>query len=138
MYYFDSNLLKGYIDQKKDLKVFDGQNWYSIADQSDLSDEIDCIGYDVYGGDHRFDYRDITQIKVGNQTFTLEMLQKFYSGQEPEDGDKKPAKPSGGEEEPPAEEEPKPEKEKEPDLSWYSPVYKIGSELFNEARRKRK
>lgn len=130
MYYFDNNLLKGYIDQKTDLKVFDGQNWYSIADQSDLSDSITCIGYDAYGKDHRFDYRDITQIKAGNKTYTLEMLQKFYTGEEPE---KKPAKSSPPKEEPPAEEEP----EKKPELAHFSRVYDIGHQLIREAKRRR-
>lgn len=131
MYYFDNKLLQGYIDQRKDLKAFDGQNWYSIADLSDLSDPITCIGYDVYGKDHRFDYRDITQIKVGNQTYTLEMLQKFQTGEEPEGGNKKPAKSS------PSEEEPKEKPEKEPELAHFSRVYDIGHQLIKEARRRK-
>lgn len=133
MYYFDNKLLKGYIDQRKDLKVFDGKNWYSIADKSDLSDSIDCIGYDVYGGDHRFDYRDITMIKVGNQTYTLEMLQKFHTGEEP---DKKPAKSSPSEEEPPKE-EPEEKPEKSPELAHFSRIYDIGHQLIREAKKRR-
>lgn len=136
MYYFDNKLLQGYIDQQKDLKAFDGQNWYSIADQSDLSDPITCIGYDVYGKDHRFDYRDITQIKVGNQTYTLEMLQKFYSGEEPEGEEKKPSKPSPSEEEPP-EEEPEEKPSKEPELAHFSRVFDIGHQLIREAKKRR-
>jgi hypothetical protein len=130
MYYFDNNLLKQYLDQKRTLKAFDGSQWYEIADQSDLSDTITCIGYDVYGKDHRFDYRDITQIQVGQQLYTLEMLQSFMTGKPAEE------KPKGksAESEPPADEE----KEKEPDLSWYSPVYDIGKGIMQEARRRAK
>ena len=131
MYYFDNNLLKQYLDQKRTLKAYDGSNWYEIADQSDLSDTITCIGYDVYGKDHRFDYRDISQIQVGEQLYTLEMLQSFMAGKPAEEKPK-------GKSEPPADEEEPPKKEKEPDLSWFSPAYDIGKEIMQEARRRRK
>ncbi len=131
MYYFDNNLLKQYLDQKRTLKAYDGSNWYDIADQSDLSDTITCIGYDEYGKDHRFDYRDIQQIQVGGEIRTLEMLQSFMAGKPAEEKPKgKPATP--------ADEEEPPKKEKEPDLSWFSPVYDIGMKLMQEARRRRK
>lgn len=134
MYYFDNNLLKQYIDQKRTVKAYDGSNWYEIADQSDLSDAITCIGYDVYGKDHRFDYRDITQIQVGKQIYTLEMLQSFMAGKPAEE------KPKGksAESEPSADENEPPKKEKEPDLSWFSPAYDIGKGIMQEARRRRK
>lgn len=135
MYYFDNNLLKQYLDQKKTVKVYDGSNWYDIADQSDLSDTISCVGYDVYGADHRFDYRDISQIKIGNSLYTLEMLQSFMKGQGGQEEDKPKGKSAESEPEPSSEE---PKKEKEPDLSWYSPVYDLGRQLMQEARRKRK
>lgn len=134
MYYFDNNLLKQYLDQKRTLKAYDGSNWYEIADQSDLSDMITCVGYDTYGKDHRFDYRDITQVQVGEQLYTLEMLQSFMAGKPAEE------KPKGksSESEPSADEEEPPKKEKEPDLNWFSPVYDIGSKLMQEARRRAK
>lgn len=133
MYYFDSKLLQGYIDQKKKLQVFDGNQWLGIADFNDLEDAQTGIGYDTYGKSFNFDYRDITQIKVGNRIYTLEMLQQFYSGEEPS-GDKKPTKSNSKESEP----EPEPKTGKEPDLSWFSPVYDIGKQLMKEARRKRR
>lgn len=134
MYYFDNNLLKQYLDQKRTLKAFDGSQWYKIADHSDLSDTITCIGYDVYGKDHRFDYRDISQIQVGEQLYTLEMLQSFMAGKPAEE------KPKGKstESEPPVDEEEPPKKEKEPDLSWFSPAYDIGKGIMQEARRRAK
>jgi hypothetical protein len=136
MYYFDNNLLKQYLDQKRTLKAYDGSNWYEIADQSDLSDTITCIGYDVYGKDHRFDYRDISQIQVGAQLYTLEMLQSFMAGK----GGSEEEKPKGksSDSEPPVDEEEPPKKEKEPDLSWFSPAYDIGKGIMQEARRRAK
>ena len=136
MYYFDNNLLKQYLDQKRTLKAYDGYNRYEIAYQRELSDSITSIGYDVYGKDHTFDYRDISQIQVGEQLYTLEMLQSFMAGK----GGAEEEKPKGksADSEPPADEEEPPAKEKEPDLSWYSPAYDIGKGIMQEARRRRK
>lgn len=138
MYYFDNNFLKQYVDQGVQPKVFVNQEWYQIADMSDLEDNIDGIGYDVYGGDHRFSYRDIQQIKVGEQRIDLEMLQKLKQGKPPEKEDK-PSKNEEPPEEEPETEEPTDEKpKKEPDLSWFSPHYEIGKNILKEVRRKMK
>jgi hypothetical protein len=137
MYYFDNKLLRQYIDQRKTLKVFVDSNWYDVADKSDLNDELDGISYDVYGQEHRFDYRDVTMIKVGEKTYTLEMLQAFMTQKPAEEKPEKKAAASDEEPAPPEEEEP-PAKEKEPELSHFSPVYDIGKILVKEAGRKRK
>lgn len=140
MYYFDSRLLQQYLDQRKTLKVCVGSDWYDVTDKSDLSDKLDGVGYDVYGKDHRFDYRDITQIKVGNQTYTLEQLQAFMTQRPEEEKGKKGGESSESEsipdEEPPAD-EPEPKKKKEPELAHFSKVYDIGKMLVKEAAKRR-
>lgn len=145
MFYFDKGILAQYLDQcssQMPLKVYSNSEWYTIADQRDLSDDITGIGYDVYGGDHRFDYRDIQQIKVGNNPpLDLKGLQDLKAGQpaEPEaGGEKKSEEEPAGEEPSPEEEPPTEDKpEKEPDLSWYSPAYDIGRKIINEAKRRK-
>ena len=137
MYFFDKGLLAQYLDQcspRMPLKVYSNNEWYSIPSLSDLEDDITGIGYDVYGGDHRFDYRNIEQIKVGNRPpLDLEGLQAMKTGQKPTE--EKPEK-KDSEEEPMPDEEPTDEKpEKEPDLSWYSPAYDIGRKIIHEAKR---
>lgn len=140
MYFFDKGILAQYLDQsspRMPLKVFSNNEWYTIAEPRDLEDDITGIGYDVYGGDHRFDYRDIQQIKVGNNPpLDLKGLQDMKAGQ--------PAQPeAGGEkksEDEPAEEDPNPDEEKpekEPDLSWYSPAYDVGRKIIHEAKRRK-
>jgi len=140
MYYFDKGILAQYLDQKMPIKVFANQEWYEIADSRDLEDDITGIGYDSYGGDHRFDYRDIQQIKVGsNNVIDLKMLQDLKAGQKPE-AEKPEKKSSDSEEEPSPDEEETPTEEKpkkEPDLSWFSPHYDLGRKIIHEAKRKK-
>lgn len=139
MFYFDKGFLAQYLDQRVPIKVFANEEWYQIADQRDLEDDISGIGYDVYGGDHRFDYRDIQQIKVGSKNvIDLKMLQDLKAGQSPEaEKPEKKSDDSGEEashdEEPAAEEKP----EKEPDLSWYSPAFDVGRKIIHEAKRRK-
>lgn len=115
MYYFDSKFLQQYIDQKIDLKVFTNGKWYSITSLNDLSDDINGIGYDEYGSDFRFDYRQIEKIQVGSNILTLDQLQTQMTGKEPE------------------KEKPKP-KEKEPEVSHYNPFI-IGRSIFKKGRK---
>lgn len=122
MYYFDSEFLQQYLDQNIKPKIFDGK-WYQIANISDVSDSEYGVAYDTNGQVHRFDYRDIQQIKAGKNLITLDTLQTM-KGQEPQKEPEKPKETS--EEEPP---------EKEADLSWYSPVYDIGRKLIKDARK---
>ncbi len=133
MYYFDNKLLAQYIDQKKKVKVFVDNSWYEIADQRDLEDPISGNGIDVYGAVHTFDFRDIQQIKVGEIVITLEMLQQQHGQQS--NSEEKPKPPADDSEETPPDEEP-PKKEKEPDLSWYSPMYDVGRNLIKERKMK--
>lgn len=141
MFYFDSGLLAQYLDQKLPLKVFANHEWYEVADMSDLSDKVTGIGYDQFGGDHRFDYRDIEQIKIGNQpALDLKGLQDLKKGQEPKPVEKTKSKTpeEGGDEEMPAEEPEEPPKEKEPDLSWFAPAYDVGRNILSELKKKRR
>lgn len=144
MYFFDKVFLGQFLDQKMPVKVFANEEWYQITGQSDLEDDITGIGYDVYGGDHRFDYRDIQQIKVGSKNvIDLKMLQDLKAGQKPEPEKGGEAKGGGDEEAEPEGEEPEEEPasdekpEKEPDLSWYSPAYDIGRKIIHEAKRRK-
>lgn len=127
MYYFDQKTLRQYLDQRVKLKVFVDDQWFDITNENDLSDSVVGIGYDVYGQDHRFDYRDITQIKVGSRTFTLDQLQTHMTGKENEKP--KPKSSSGDDEEP--------TKEKEPELAHYDP-FMIGRKIVKEFRRTKK
>lgn len=134
MYYFDSKFLSQYIDQKIKLQVFVDGEWFTIADQSDLTDPVSGNAYTEFGQVHRFDYRNIQQIKAGENVLSLDQLQAIKSGK-PGTDEKEPAAnaDSGGEEEEIPEEEPS--KEKEPDLSWYSPIYNVGRDLLRERKR---
>jgi hypothetical protein len=46
---FDNMLLKQYLDVGAELKVYVNQDWYTIADKSDVADSIDAVGEDEYG-----------------------------------------------------------------------------------------
>lgn len=117
MYYFDNNLLKQYIDQNKTLKVFADGKWYSITDVEDVADPVNGVGYNEYGADFRFDYKDIEKVKTGQWIITLEKLQTMMTGKEPE-GDKPKKEPA----------------KKEPELAHYDP-HQIGRDLIKEFRR---
>lgn len=139
MYYFDNKYLQQYIDQQVELWVFDGYQWYEVADKYDLEDPIKGYGYDANGRGSEFKYKQIEQIKVDNKLFTLDQLQAQFTGKSSEDEpeSKGDTEPSGGDEEGPPMEEPADEggPEKEPDLSHYSPVYNIGRDLIHEWRK---
>ena len=144
MYYFDNTFLKQYIDQKIKLQVFVDSEWYSISNNRDLIDGVDGIGYDVYGKDHRFDYRDIEKIKVGQHIISIDMLQQMMVEPKPVDLDKKDAGKGGSSKEAEPEEEPMEEPEEEepasggpkPELSHYDP-YTIGRRIIKEYMKER-
>lgn len=142
MYYFDNKTLAQYLDQNIELEVFVEDEWYKIADLSDVSNSKFGMAYDLYGSPHRFDYREIEQIKAGTNIVTLDALQTQKgsqpTGEEPTKG--KSAKPTDDaslDDEPIEDEEPKPGK-KEPDLSWFSPVYDVGRRLMWENNKRKK
>tara|TARA_R110000868_G_scaffold178163_6_gene417715 strand:+ start:831 stop:1277 length:447 start_codon:yes stop_codon:yes gene_type:complete len=140
---FDNILLKQYIDVGAKLKVYANHDWYSIADKSDLSDKIDAIGQDEYGGAHRFSYQSIEQIQVNGQTITLEMLakkmgDKVDGGEDDAGGGDKPEKGDSGGDEPSGGDSKEDKPEKGPDLSWFSPAYDIGRILMKEKEERKK
>lgn len=141
MYYFDNKTLAQYLDQNIKLEVYVDEEWFKLADLSDVSDPKFGVGYDLYGDDHRFDYREIEQVRAGTNVVTLDALQS-QKGSNPQGEPNKPAsKPSGGsepsmDEEPPPE-EPEEKPKKEPDLSWFSPVYDVGRQIMWENKRKK-
>lgn len=102
MYYFDNEFLQQYLDTGTKLKVYVDSEWYDIPEKSDVSDKVDGIGYNQYGQEHYFDYRDVEQIKAGNKVFTLDMLQSMQGGKPAGTGEKKKkgSPKEGGEEQP--------------------------------------
>lgn len=143
MFYFDPNLLRQYVDQSTRLKICVNHEWFEIAEMSDLSSNKFGLAYDINGNPTKYDYRDISIIKVGNRRIDLDQLQTMLGGEaeeNPEDG-----KTSGGgsDEEPPseepAEEEPSEEpKGKEPTLDWFSPHFEIGRLIVDQAIKEKK
>ena len=148
MYYFDNKYLAQYLDQNIKVSVFANNEWMNLTDISDVSDARYGVGYDEFGGDSRFDYREIEQIKVGNNIITLDTLQTQKTGKEPpkadkpegsDDGDEDNLGDFGGDDLGGGEDSEEPTKDKkEPDLSWYSPMYDIGRHLIIESKRRKK
>jgi hypothetical protein len=132
MYYFDNKYLQQYIDQNVDLWVYDGYEWFEVADRSDILDPIDGYGYDVNGRGFKFKYKQIEKIKVDGKIFTIDNLQSQFTGKPSQDVDKPPA---GKNQDDTSEEPPEPESKKEPELSHFS-VFDVGRELIREYRKK--
>jgi hypothetical protein len=105
MYYFDNEFLKQYLEQGLKLKVFVDGNYYSIADESDLEDELYGIGYDLNGKPHRFDYRNIELIDTGRFKIQVDDLEKLFGDTDSEE------QPEETPEEQPEEKPEEPEKE---------------------------
>lgn len=143
-YYFDREYLSQYIDQRVKLKVYVDGRFLSIADASDLEDDLHGVGYDNAGNAKFFDYRSINKIKAGSELLTLDQLQQQQSAPEEPEAPEGEPKPSSEEEpeapEEPAEEEPEaPEEEskpKTPQKANYD-MYDIGKNLIRESRRNR-
>ena len=102
--FFDNKTLEQYIDTKTKLKVFVDGQWVTIADREDVSDKVNGVGQDNEGNAIIFDYRDIQQVKAGNNQITLDQLQKQAGGEK-----EKPASASKKNVKPEAEEEPEEE-----------------------------
>jgi len=142
---FDNVLLAQYLDVGAKVKVYANHEWYTISDRSEVSDSIDAMGEDEYGGTHRFSYQSIEQIQVNGKIITLDML-SAKMGDKPADGgdtDKPEKKPSedddtGSADLPDDLEEPGKKPEKGPDLSWFSPAYDIGRILMKEKEERKK
>lgn len=124
MYFFDNKYLQQYLDSKRPLKIYVDQTWYEITSMDELKDPVDGIASDEFGATHYFDYRDIEQVKIGNNTITQDMLQTQMTGKAPDD--EKESKPKDDSED---DEEPGPE------LSHYDP-YQIGKDLLKENRKR--
>lgn len=148
---FDNILLAQYIDAGAKVKVYANSEWYDIVDKSDVSDRIDAIGYDEYGGDHRFSYQEIEQINVNGQIITMDMLsaklgdkttnkEKGNTKDSEKEKDDKLPDDIGSEDLAPNEDEldALDDKSKKPDLSWFSPAYDIGRILIREKEQQRK
>jgi hypothetical protein len=152
-YYFDRDYLLQYLNQKSAIKVFVDGRYLNIADTSDLEDDLHGIGYDTAGNPKFFDYRSITQIKVGSNLVTMDQLQQKQSAaptddsaddvedtaSEPETDDMGSDASSAEEPEPeggtsPSEEEPEPKEKPTVQKAHYDP-YMIGRMIVAESSK---
>lgn len=109
--FFDNKTLQQYIDTKLKLKVFVDGQWVTIADRDDVSDTANGVGQDNKGNAIIFDYRDIQQVKAGNNQITLDQLQKQVGGEDKPASTLKKGVSPGSEEEPEEDESETPEEE---------------------------
>lgn len=143
MFYFDADFLRQYVDQSTRLKVYVNSEWYEIAEMSDLSSNKFGLAYDINGNPVKYDYRDITIIKVGNRRIDMDQLQTMLGGEPAEEPEGGKDADRGSEEEPPSDEAPEEEpveepKEKEPTLDWFSPHFEIGRLIVDQAIKEKK
>jgi hypothetical protein len=88
--YFTNVLLQQYLVTKMPLKVFVNGEYLKIVDVDDLDDDMYGYGMQMSGESEPFDYREITQIMIGKNVFTLDQVNKAMD--KSADGDSK----SGG------------------------------------------
>lgn len=104
--YFTNILLQQYFVTRVPLKVFVQGEYLKIVDVDDLDDNMYGYGMKMNGEMEPFDYREIEQIMVGKNVFTLDKINKALGdktskdsksgGSEKDSGDK--AEKSKGEE----------------------------------------
>jgi len=87
------------------LKVFVNGEYLKIVDVDDLDDDMYGYGMQMTGETEPFDYREITQIMIGKNVFTLDQVNKAMD--KSADGDSK----SGGSGKDAKEKDEEPEKE---------------------------
>jgi hypothetical protein len=103
--YFTNVLLQQYLVTKMPLKVFVNGEYLKIVDVDDLDDDMYGYGMQMSGESEPFDYREITQIMIGKNVFTLDQVNKAM--EKPAAGDSK----SGGSGKDATEKPEEPEKE---------------------------
>jgi hypothetical protein len=103
--YFTNVLLQQYLVTKMPLKVFVNGEYLKIVDVDDLDDDMYGYGMQMTGETEPFDYREITQIMIGKNVFTLDQVNKAMD--KSADGDSK----SGGSGKDAKEKDEEPEKE---------------------------
>jgi hypothetical protein len=75
MLYFDKEYLSQYLDTGLSLRVFTDGDVLSISSKDDLG-KTKGTGYRASGKSAPFDYKAITKVKIGSNTYTLDMLNK--------------------------------------------------------------
>jgi hypothetical protein len=75
MLYFDKEYLSQYLDTGLSLKVFVDGNMLSVPSKNDLGKNRGT-GYQASGKPAPFDYKAVTKVKIGSNTYTLDMLNK--------------------------------------------------------------
>lgn len=88
MYYFDRLYLQQYLKTGKPLQVYTDREYLTISDIADLLPRKG-IGYRVTGEAVYFDYRDITQVKLGDVIYSAEQLNKSMTPDSPPEEDTK-------------------------------------------------
>jgi len=109
--YFTNVLLQQYLVTKMPLKVFVNGEYLKIVDVDDLDDDMYGYGMQMTGETEPFDYREITQIMIGKNVFTLDQVNKAMD--KSADGDSK----SGGSGKDAKEKDEEPEKEADKEKS---------------------
>ncbi len=104
--YFTNILLQQYFVTRVPLKVFVQGEYLKIVDVDDLDDNMYGYGMKMNGEMEPFDYREIEQIMVGKNVFTLDQVNKALgdktskdskSGGSKKDSGDKAEKPKGEE-----------------------------------------
>jgi len=75
MLYFDKEYLSQYLDTGLSLRVFIDGDVLSVPSKDDLG-KTKGTGYRASGKPVPFDYKAITKVKIGSNTYTLDMLNK--------------------------------------------------------------
>ena len=83
--YFTNILLQQYFVTRVPLKVFVQGEYLKIVDVEDLDDTMYGYGMKMNGEMEPFDYREIEQIMVGKNVFTLDQVNKSLGGKTSKD-----------------------------------------------------
>ena len=115
MKYFNQAFLLKILNQYGPFKIFVNKEFLNITDESDIADPKNGVGYKSDGKPLRFDYINITQIKIGEEILTKDLLNpEEQKPEEPdaESGSKEPTADKGAQKAP-KQEKPEPKKREE-------------------------
>lgn len=141
MIYFNRNFLSNILNREGQFNIYVDGQFITIVDQGDLLDDVEGYGYDVNGKPTKFNYRDVTILKFGEETYDLVTLQKELEANPKEKEDGKDDKENSGDD--PAEDDledapdepdsaPDDKAEEEPEEKEPKESIKPGSFVINE------
>lgn len=111
MKYFNPTFLTSIFRQYGPIKIYVNKEYLNIVDLSDIA-ENQGVGYKSDGKSLRFNYIDITHIKLGEDILTKDLLNPEEKPAEPEPKEE-PATPDKSTDEKPKDEKPEPKKREE-------------------------